>query len=148
MTSSIDSMLTHFRHVAANQISQFGVAVSQRNWQGARTILDNVSSLNVTVGIRNVVSSSREGFRSLIDELERKFPPDALRLLFGGVMSGVGGAMLTEVAGLAVALGVSLLAIELIALVLLLWGLALALPAVYRLALDRVSEMKGRLNLD
>ena len=145
MEPSIDAMLRHFNGVNAANISQFGLALSNGNWNDLRAINTRVAGMSATVSITSFLNSSREGLRQFVAKAEREFDPEALKFLFGGVLSGVGGAALAEAAGLAAAIGVSIVAVEVIAVVLLLWGLSLTLPAIWKRAMAKIGELKEQL---
>ncbi len=81
---------------------------------------------------------------SFVQRVEAKLPTDAIKFIFDGVLSGIGGVALAEAAGLAVALGVTVLSVKLIAIVLLLWGLAITLPALWRISMNKLDLFKGQ----
>lgn len=107
MATSLTMQIHHFTGSAHHHIVAFADALAANSWSAASAIVDKVADLKLTASISNLVNSSREAAVSFIERVETALPPDAIKFIFGGVLSGVGGAALAEATGLAVALGVS-----------------------------------------
>lgn len=148
MATSLTTQIHHFTGSAHHHIVALTDAFAANNWSAASAVVEKVAALKLTASIANLVNSSREAAVSFIERAKIELPPDAIKFIFGGVLSGVGGAALAEAAGLAVALGVSILSVQLIAVVLLLWGLSIALPALGRVALKKLHLFEARLSDD
>ena len=145
MSTSLNTQIHHFTGSAHRHIVALSDALAANNWRAASAIVDRVADLDLTLSISNIVNSSREAATSFIARVEDELPPDAIKFVFGGVLSGVGGAALAEAAGLAVALGVTVLSVKLIALVLLMWGLSIALPALWRVTRNKFELFKDKV---
>jgi hypothetical protein len=148
MSTSLNTQIHHFTGSAHHHIVALADALAANSWSAASAIVDRVADLKLTASISNLVNSSREAMVSFVHDVEAKLPPDAIKFIFGGVLSGVGGAALAEAAGLAVALGVTVLSVKLIAIVLLLWGLAIILPALWRIAMNKLDLFKDKFSDD
>lgn len=148
MATSLTAHIHHFTGSAHHHVVALADAIAANNWSAANAIVDKVASLKLTVSISNLVNSSREAAVSFIERAETELPSDVVKIIFGGVLSGVGGVALAEAAGLSVVLGVSILTVKLIAIILLLWGLSIALPAIGRAALKKMPLFKGMLSDD
>jgi hypothetical protein len=144
MTTSLNAQVHHFVGSSHHHFVAMADALAARNWNAASAIVDRVADLKLTASIANLVNSSREAAASFIERVEAELPPDAIKFTFGGVLSGVGGAALAEAAGLAVALGVTVLSVKVIAIALLLWGLSITLPALWRIAMNKLDLFKGK----
>ena len=144
MTTSLNAQVDHFVGSSHHHFVAMADALAARNWNAASAIVDRVAGLKLTASISNLVNSSREAAASFIERVEAELPPDAIKFIFGGVLSGVGGAALAEAAGLAVALGVTVLSVKVIAIALLLWGLSITLPALWRIAMKKLDLLKGK----
>lgn len=148
MATSLTAQIHHFTGSAHHHIVALADAIAANSWSAASAIVERVAGLKLTASISNLVNSSREAAVSFIERAETELPPDAIKFIFGGVLSGVGGLALAEAAGLSVALGVSILSVKLIAIVLLLWGLSIALPALGRVALKKLRLFETGLSDD
>lgn len=142
MATSLDSQIRHFIGSNHQNIVALSSAVSAHNWSAVSTVVERVSNLEVTASIANLVNSSPAALEDFVARMERKFPPDAIKFVFGGVLSGVGGAVLAEAAGFAIALGISIVSAQIIAIALLLWGISIALPALWRITLEKLQQSR------
>lgn len=145
MSTSLNTQVQHFVGSAHQHMVALADAIATNSWSAANAVIDRVADLKLTASIANLVNSSREAAVSFIHRVEEELPPDGIKYIFGGVLSGVGGAALAEAAGLAVALGVSILSIKLIAIILLLWGLSITLPALWRIAVKKLDLFENKL---
>ncbi|WLI89667.1 hypothetical protein Q4S45_00685 [Massilia sp. R2A-15] len=143
MATSLEGQIRHFVGSNHQNIVALSSAISANNWGAVRSVVDRVSNLEVTASIANLINSSTAAFEDFVARLKAKFPPDAIKIVFGGVLGGVGGAALTEAAGLAIALGISVVSVEIIAIAMLLWGISMALPAIWRMAHEKLAQMDG-----
>lgn len=148
MATSLDNLITHFRNSNQQNIIAAGEALANGNFEAFESVVNRVAQLEVTASISNRVNSSSAALKEFLVKVESEFDPQAIKFVFGGVLSGVGGAVLAEAAGLAAAVGVSVLMVEVIAVVLILWGLSIMLPIIWRLALDKIHEAKQSLSFE
>jgi hypothetical protein len=137
-TQTLDQQLQHFARVNSHNILAAGEALANGSIDVFKKLSDRVASMEITASIANLVNSSRDSFKGFVARFEGLFPADARKFIFGTVLSGVGGVMLAEAAGLAAILGISTLSVGVIAIGLLLWGLSMSFPAIWGLAMKKL----------
>src|SRR6185503_15927401 len=124
---SLKTLLDHFTSVQSKAIVRAGDAILNSEWKEFQAIADAISDSEIVTSIHDVVTSSQARF----DELLRDLDPQVLKAMKGLLMMGVGGGALAESASLAAVLTVSTLTIEILAIALILWGLALSLGVIW-----------------
>lgn len=147
-TQTLDQQLQHFARVNSHNILAAGEALANGSIDLFKRVSNRVAAMEITASIGNLVNSSRESFKGFVARFEGFFPADARKFIFGTILSGIGGAMLAEAAGLAAILGISTVSVGVIAVGLLLWGLSMSYPALWDLALKKlgVSLNSGSLS--
>lgn len=148
MATSLSIHIDHFTSAAHSHIVGLADAIATNSWSAASAIVDRVADLKLTASIANLINSSREAAVSFVERAEAELPPDAVKFIFGGVVSGVGGAAIAEAAGLAAWIGIGVLSVKLIAIALLLLGLSIALPALWRVAISKLELFKEKFSGD
>ncbi len=79
--------------------------------------------------------------------VESKFSSEAIKFVFGSILIGPSGFALAEGFGLATAIGVSVLTVKVIAIILLFMGLYIAIPILWKRAMDTIKENTKNLKL-
>ena len=139
MNSKLDKALAHFRSTQNSFITEAGAAISKGTWSTLESIIDKVSKSKVVESISTLVNSSGDALKSL----QAKFNPDAFKFISGILMVGVGGGILAEVAGMAAAIGLSVMSTYVIGCLLILWGVSLAFPSVWAMALEKLKNSQN-----
>ncbi|MEN3942421.1 hypothetical protein WJU23_14070 [Prosthecobacter sp. SYSU 5D2] len=139
MNSELDKALAHFRSTQSSFIIEAGAAISKGNWNSLESLIDKVSKSKVVESISSLVNSSGEALKAL----QAKFNPDAFKFISGIMIVGVGGGILAEVAGVAAAIGLSVMSTYVIGCLLLLWGVSLAFPSVWSMALEKLKNSQN-----
>jgi hypothetical protein len=145
VSTAIDRSMAHFRASNARSIAVAGGAFAAGNWQDVREVLRDVVSSATVASISALVNTSRPNLNEFVTKAGVELDSKSLKFLFGTSLVGIGAGALAETAGLAVALGVTVLTIEVVGVVLLLWGLSIALPILWQRALEKMSEAKQSL---
>jgi len=143
MNQQLQVYCEHFRRAASNEIVAAADALTQADWGQFREVIDRVSKVKMTASIANALNTSSSNTKEFVEEIESRFDSSGVKFLFGSVLSGIGGCALAEAAGLAVALGVSVLTVEVVAIALVLWGLSISLPSLWKRAMERIRETGG-----
>lgn len=136
METSIERLFDHFNSVGARYISQFGVAVSADDWDGARSLVDRVSRLAVTSSITNLINSSRNSLRQFVDKVVGETDSEPLKFLVGATVCGMGGVAFA---------GTSIVAVKVVAVLLLLWGFLTAYSALQNIGLRQILGLQAHL---
>lgn len=139
MNTSLNTSLSHFLSSQTASITAAAEAVSKGDWGSLGNLIDRVSQSKAAEAVTNLVNSSSDAFKTL----QSKFKPEAFKFLFGAVLSGMGGCMLVEAAGLAAAIGISVMSTYVIACLLILWGLSIAFPAVWNMTLEKLKKAQN-----
>jgi hypothetical protein len=136
---SLKTLLDHFTSVQSKAIVRAGDAILNSEWKEFQAIADAISDSEIVTSIHDVVTSSQARF----DELLRDLDPQVLKAMKGLLMMGVGGGALAESASLASVMTVSTLTIEILAIALILWGLALSLGVIWDRASTIIGDLRG-----
>lgn len=146
MNGTFEKLIRHFHSSNQTNIFAAGNAFLDGNINSLKKIVDHVSQLELTASISTLINSSTVATRDFIGEIELIFDPQAIKFIFGGILLGIGGAALAEAAGLAIAVGISVFSIQIVAIVLLMWGLSITLPIVFKNALMKMRELKDGID--
>lgn len=138
MTKSLNQHIQHFVNSNQQTIISAGQSLSSGSLAAFESLVSRVSNLEVTKSISNMVNSSSTAFSDFMTNFEERFDGRAIKFVFGGVLSGIGGVAIAEAAGLAVALGISVLSVQVIALALIILGLNMMLPNIWEIAKERI----------
>lgn len=148
MSIALESRIRQFIHSSHQDVVAVGKLLTEGNWGQIGAVVERVSARPALASIASTVNASTTHLKEFIDRIQSSFEPQALKFVFGGVLAGVGGGMLAEAAGLALALGVSVFTVEIVAIALLLYGVSLALPAVWKLATEKFKQVDESIRWD
>ncbi len=140
MSESLEKLMHHFRQVHAKDLITAGESVSKQSWDSLTGVILSVSGSKAVAAISNAVNSSSDNLKSLIENLRSRFKPEHWKLIFGTVLTGIGGAALAESVGLAAALAISVLSVKVLACILILWGLSIVLPTIWDAATSKLEK--------
>ena len=139
---SLRTLLDHFTSVQSKEIARAGDAILNGDWNGFQAIAGAASESEIVASIHDLVTSSKASFDELIRELESTFDPQVWKFICGGVMIGVGGGALAATGGLAAALTLTTLTIQILAIALILWGLSLVLSVIWERASTIIGDLR------
>lgn len=128
--AGVVQMIQQFAASMRGEIIAAANSLQSGNTASFDQIVARVENHALVKQISSFVNSSTASFNQFMDELSEISP-----LVGGFISAGVGGAMLAEAAGIAAALGITLVSAKLIAILLIIYGIYLAVPAVW----DRIN---------
>lgn len=90
----------------------------------------------LTASVRDSVNSASENFDSFVGEVKQNAP--AGKFIFGAGVLGMGVGALVNAAGVAAALGLAVISVEVIAIVIILYGISIMVPTLLKHAVERL----------
>lgn len=143
MSTSVKTHLDHF--VASNHKNMTAFADALAKFDGAaiNELIDRVAESKLVVGTTNLLNTSSAALGEFIDKLRQKI--DSSKIIAGLTISAAGSIMWLEAAAIAtvqaaVGAGIVVLSLKVVAVLLILYGLSIALPALWRLIRSRLDD--------
>lgn len=139
--ATLQQLMGHFSASTNALLVSAGDALAKGDRAAFERVRDRITNSKVVENITAHINSSRAHFDAFVAKLS-----EAGKLwdyLKGAIGVGVGGGMLSSAVGLAAAIGISVLAVKVIAIALILWGLYQFIPRVFNTAVERIMGTLG-----
>ncbi|WP_156648973.1 hypothetical protein [Massilia sp. Leaf139] len=142
MGTSVKTHLDHF--VASNHRNMVAFADALASFDAAamRSVIDRIAESKLVTSTANLLNTSSAALGEFIERF--KGASDFTKMIAGLSMTG-GGAMLWADAAVivmqgAVSAGIAVLSIKVVAALLILYGISIALPALWRLIRRKLDD--------
>lgn len=135
---SLEKLIEHFSSSCTKEIKAFGEALSERSASAVQSAITSVHGLKVTGMITDLVNSSKAAKAQFLEKLE----DPGIRFLVGAVGSLTAFAAFGEATGIAAALSVSVLGVQIVAVVIIAIGLAMVFSALFEVATARLKSLR------
>ena len=101
-------------------------------------IFERLRAHPLTASVRDSVNSASENFDSFVGEVKKNVP--AGKFIFGAGILGMGVGALVNAAGVAAALGLAVISVEVIAIVIILYGISIMVPTLLKSAVEKLQD--------
>jgi hypothetical protein len=136
---SLAKLMNHFRVSHGASITAAVKAAASGSWDRFGKIANDLANSKVVAGITDLLNSSTTALKEFLAKFSK------LKLLGGVIATGIGGACLADAAAMAGALGISVLGVQVIAVVLLLWGIYVSFSAIWEIIGDKIKDYAAGL---